>query len=148
MTNSRNNSKSNFNFWKEIFASKEFFAAIGERVFGFIVGVASAIILILGIAWLIDLFNEKKAKKEAKRRAEEEREDLRNLKEIYDAYFNSRIVNKVYKNLKEVEEQFENKIWKEFRQVAKERMLTEKEFDNFRDKVIEFRKKLERVYNY
>ena len=146
MTNS--NSKSLFNFFKEVFSSKDFFAAIGERVFGFIVGTATAILLILGIAWLIDKYNENKAKKEAKRRAEEEREDLRNLKEIYDAYFNSRIVNKTYKNLREIEEQFENKIWKEFRQVAKERMLTEKEFNNFRDKVIEFRKKLERVYNY
>lgn len=166
MTNSRNNSKSNFNFWKEIFSSKEFFAAIGERVFGFIVGTASAILLILGIAWLIDLLNEKKAKKEAERKAKEEERkrkeeeenkkkreaeeaaDLGELNFIYDLYFNSRIEGKTYKNLHEVEDQFENKVWKEFRQEAHSRKLTDQDFDNFRNKVIEFRKKLERVYNY
>lgn len=158
MTNSRNNSKSNFNFWKEIFTSKDFFAAIGERVFGFIVGVASAILLILGIAWLIDLFAERKAKEEERKRKEEEEnkkkreaEEAANLGElnfIYDLYFNSRIEGKTYKNLHEVEDQFENKVWKEFRQEAHSRKLTDQDFDNFRNKVIEFRKKLERVYNF
>lgn len=157
MTNSRNNSKSNsvYNFFAEVFSSEKFFAKIGNYIFSYCVGIAIGVLILLGIGKSIDWYNAIKAKKEAERKAEEERkrkeeerEDLGKLKEIYDEYFNSRIVGKVYKNLREVEDQFENKVWKEFRQESHFRKLTDQDFNNFRNKVIEFRKKLERVYNF
>lgn len=157
MTNSRNNSNSNsvYNFFAEVFSSEKFFAKIGNYIFSYCVGIAIGILVLLGIGKAIDWYNAIKAKKEAERKAkeerkrkEEEREDLRKLREIYDEYFNSRIVGKTYKNLREVEKAFEKFHYSEFKQEASKRKLNFDDFNNFTNAVIRFRNKLERVYNF
>lgn len=165
-SNSKSNSNSVFAIVNEYIGSEKFYASIGEYVFCYCVVLFIVCICMLIGAKAIDWFKDLKAKKEAERKAEEEERrrkeeeekkkkreaeeaaDLAELRNIYDLYFNSRIVGKVYKNLREVEKAFEKFHYNEFRQVAKMRKLTDQEFDNFRNVVIESRKKLERVYNY
>ena len=157
------NSKSLFNSLKEVFSSKEFFAEIGERIFGSIVGIAAAILFILGIAWCIDKHNENEERKaeEAKRKAEEEErkrkeedkkrrekeieEDLRSLRKIYDLNFNEVIAGIAFNNLHKVENDFNHFCYSEVKETAINRKLNDKDFENFKNAVINARGKLERV---
>lgn len=165
MTNSRNNSKSNslFNSLKEAFSSDAFYARIGRRIVGFVAGVLGAILFILSIAWCIDKHNEneerkaeelkrkaeeeeKKRKEEEKRRRKEEiKEDLRTLREIYDLNFNEVIAGIAFKNLHKVENDFNHFCYSEFKETAINRKLNDKDFENFKNAVINARGKLERV---
>lgn len=167
MTNSKvnSNSKSNslFNTLKEAFSSDQFYARIGRRIVGFIAGVIGAMLFILGIAWCIDKHNENEERKaeEAKRKAEAEekqrkeeekrrrereiKEDLRTLREIYDLNFNEVIAGISFSNLHKVEDDFNHFHYREFKETAINRKLNDKDFENFKNVIIESRSKLKRA---
>ena len=162
-SNSNSNSNSLFNALKEAFSSDEFYARIGRRIVGTIAGLIGAMLFILGIAWVIDKQNENKERKEeeAKRKAEEAekkrkeeekrkrereiKEDLRSLREIYDLNFNEVIEGMAFKNLQKVEDDFRHFHYCEFKEAAINRKLTDEDFKNFKNVVIEARGKLQRA---
>ena len=149
--NSNSKSNSVFSIVNEYIGSEKFYASIGEYVFCYCVVLFIVCICMLIGAKAIDWFKDMKAKKEAKEKAKRRAEiagDLSQLRKIYNEEFNSKIEGKVYKNLKEVEETFQNKIWNEFKQEAYSRKLTESDFNNFTCRVIEAKWKLERDYKF
>lgn len=161
--NSNSKSNSLFNTLKEAFSSDQFYARIGRRIVAFIAGVLGAMLFLLGIAWCIDKHSENKEKKEAeaKRKAEEEeknrkeeekrrrereiKDDLRSLREIYDLNFNEVIAGIRFSNLSKVEDDFNHFHYREFKESAINRKLTDEDFKNFKNVVIEARGKLKRA---
>ena len=116
---------------KNYIGSEKFYGSIGEYIFWYIVTIFIATIVILIGAKAIDWF-----------RSLEIQSDLNNLKKIYHDEWIMKILNVSYKNLIEIEEKFEKFHYKEFRELAEERKLTEKDYENFIYKIIEFREKL------